>query len=580
MSISIRTSFLLLVASFSLFSSLLVVSAQNEDKLSRVSYPVAELGDCDSRESCRAYCDMTEHMNACISFAKKQGLMNEEEIKRAEAFSSKLSGGKGPGGCSSPQSCRAYCENIANIESCLSFAEENNLEADESKEARKIVTYLKSGGTMPGGCTSRASCERYCGDFSHAEECFLFAKKAGLAQEHRGGKEEDMPSEEQFKKLMRLAKDGETPGGCTSKESCESYCKADGHMEECLTFAEKAGFIDKGKAEKLKKLGGKGPGGCNSEESCHAYCSDPANQEACFAFAKEHGLVGEEDLEHMRANMTRRQEGFESGPGIGERFYGGEGRERGTMPSMPPEMSACIEEKLAEAGMRMDPATGFTPEIEKLARSCFEMDGGMRDGAERPTGYPGEHRGTGYDSRRDGGMTRPDGVQTEAESGWIARLPQDVQVCLKEKLGEGYLSLGKAGPSKETEEVLRTCFTQKGERDMGGPQNGDRPRVFPSFPRKGSTTEENRTIERSQPFQSYPTQSDAHSFRTPQSFSEQDSSMYTNQGSVPPYQPQTMRQGESETDYRTMPPYEMQGVTEGEPGQRVPFQEEVLSTER
>lgn len=477
-------SFLLFVVALSFFPSFLTVSAQNENRLSKVTYPVTELGDCDSRESCRAYCDMKEHMSACISFAKKQGLMSEEEVKRAEAFSVKLSKGTGPGGCNSPQSCRAYCEDIANIEGCLSFAKENDLEADESREARKIVTYLKSGGTMPGGCTSRTSCERYCGDFSHAEECFLFAKNAGLAPELPRKGKEDMPSEEQFKKLMQLAKSGETPGGCTSKESCENYCKADGHTEECLTFAEKAGFLDKDKAEKLKKLNGKGPGGCSSEETCHAYCSNPANQEACFAFAKEHGLVGEEDLEHMRENMRRGQGEFESGPRMDEPPYEGGMRGMGTMPDMSPEMRACIKEKLAEAGTQMDPAAGFTPELEKLARSCFELDGGMQDREkEKRMEYGEEDQRTNYELRRDVGTIRRNGVPTEAENGWVARLPKEVQTCLKEKYGDSYVSLGMRGPTQELENVLRECHTRLGERRMDGSQEGNgRNQVFPSFP--------------------------------------------------------------------------------------------------
>ncbi|MDO8521492.1 MAG: hypothetical protein Q7S52_05250, partial [bacterium] len=55
-----------------------------------IAFPVAELGNCASKEECHAYCDQGENMNQCIAFAKAHGLMNKEEAERSEKFSKRL----------------------------------------------------------------------------------------------------------------------------------------------------------------------------------------------------------------------------------------------------------------------------------------------------------------------------------------------------------------------------------------------------------------------------------------------------------------------------------------------------------
>ena len=141
---------------------------------SGITFPVAELGNCASKSECRTYCNNPANMRACISFAKKHGLMNAAEADRAERFSERLEAGEGPGDCRSPDECDAYCENITHLDECLAFAEEHGIEDVGIEDARKIAVYLREGGQMPGGCVSRASCEIYCGDFSHARECYEF----------------------------------------------------------------------------------------------------------------------------------------------------------------------------------------------------------------------------------------------------------------------------------------------------------------------------------------------------------------------------------------------------------------------
>src|SRR3989344_3207687 len=136
---------------------------------------------------------------------------------------------------------------------------------------KKIILSMKSLMRLkkfPGGCTSKESCEAFCSDFANVKECMRFAKDAKISV--KKGSDEITP--ENMEKFAELAEKGETPGGCKSESECRDYCEDATHFDECITFAEKAGLMPKDKVEKIKKLGGRGPGGCSSSKTCEAYC--------------------------------------------------------------------------------------------------------------------------------------------------------------------------------------------------------------------------------------------------------------------------------------------------------------------
>ncbi len=467
----------ILIGFFFAFAVLVKAETNGEEEISGITFPVAELGNCGSKAECQSYCDNPANMEACIAFAEKNGLMNKSEVARAKKFAGKLQQGAGPGGCSSPAACDRYCSNIQNIEACVTFAEQNGIDDDHVREGKKMAAYLKSGGTTPGGCTSRESCEAYCEDFSHAEECLTFAEKTGLGPASAPGRigtgGEPGPRPEDLRRVMQLAAKGETPGGCKSKTECESYCRAPGHFEECITFAEKAGFMKPEQAQAFRRTGGKGPGGCDSKEACEAYCNAPANREACFRFAEENGLMKKEDLEQAKEGMVRLRAGIEGappevvaclksslgpnviediqagklvpGPQIGEQVRGcferfGESHSpRAAFAEAPPAVLTCLKEKLGSTFADIQSGkTMPTPEMGDAMRVCFQSMQ-LREG-----------RG----SSQGGGMQGSSG-------GFVRTMPAEVVSCLKEKLGDGLSRLEASGHEAltlEQRESMKVCF--------------------------------------------------------------------------------------------------------------------------
>ena len=186
------------------------------------------------------------------------------------------------GGCESEEACKTYCDDVANVEACLDFAETYNLmPQEEIAEARIILPLLLSGET-PGGCQSEQECDAYCDRDENFLECVEFAKKVGFI------------SDEDYEMAKKTG--GKGPGGC-KRDECDTYCDKEENFLVCVEFARENGLISDEDYEMAKKTGGKGPGGCQGKEDCDAYCAD--NVKECMDFMTEHDLFSDEDRARM-----------------------------------------------------------------------------------------------------------------------------------------------------------------------------------------------------------------------------------------------------------------------------------------
>ncbi len=376
-----------------------------------IVYPVVELGSCQNKEECYNYCNDPAHIEACLEFAARHNLASEEEIEMGRKFKDAIVSGQTPGGCTTPDSCEAYCNDITHIDECLNFAESAGISDEHVEEGRKLSAYLQSGGQMPGSCTSHESCEAYCSDFNHIDECLDFADQIGISirDEIRG----EEISSDQIRRVVQLMKEGRTPGGCTSREDCEAYCSDNTHFEECVSFAEEMGFLNEEEAEVARQSGGTGPGGCSSRESCEAFCNDPANHEVCFQFAQEHGILTEENRQELEQGMQFLREA-------------------------PPEMLDCLQREVG------------TEIVEELKAGTLTPGQDIRERIEICMGAPGEGFTVPDESNHleEGGFNQP---QPPSLDQIFNGLPGEVAECARGKVGDQ--------PSQETlEAAIRECY--------------------------------------------------------------------------------------------------------------------------
>ncbi|TSC74574.1 MAG: hypothetical protein G01um101444_260 [Parcubacteria group bacterium Gr01-1014_44] len=247
-------------------------------------------GGCKTEESCGAYCEDTANLKECLGFVKKHKLLTDDEIKEVEEVVEAIEKGDAPGGCKDEISCQNYCEDTDNVGECADFADEFDLvTSDELEEMRKMAAAKEAGVSFPGNCADKESCLQYCDNSAHQLECIEFAQAAGLI------KEED--NEAISKIIPYLKQGGKLPGGCTTKESCDAYCESDSNTNECMDFAVEAGFMNKEEADIIKKVGGKGPGNCKSREACDNYCKNEEHVDECIEFGVRAGFISPEDAE-------------------------------------------------------------------------------------------------------------------------------------------------------------------------------------------------------------------------------------------------------------------------------------------
>ncbi|MFH1192925.1 MAG: hypothetical protein V1656_01245 [Candidatus Jorgensenbacteria bacterium] len=268
-----------------------------------IQYPVAELGNCGSEAACKTYCDDTARLSACLAFAEKNGLMSDGELKTAKQFAK--AGGKGPGGCTGKEDCNRYCDDVAHIDACISFAEQNGMISGKELDEAKKVQAAIAKGVKPPACGGKQACDQYCSEASHMEECIAFGQAAGFMSE-----QEIKDSQ----KMLAAVKKGAKPPACKGKAECDKYCNEEGHMEECIAFSEAAGFMKPEEAAMARKTGGKGPGGCMGKEVCDAFCNNPDNQQACFDFGKENGMIPPEELQKMEQGKQQFSQSINQAP--------------------------------------------------------------------------------------------------------------------------------------------------------------------------------------------------------------------------------------------------------------------------
>jgi len=318
-----------------------------------IQYPIVELENCKSKDSCKTYCDKPANIVSCIAFAEKNNLMTADEISVAKKFIN--AGSEGPGGCTTKDSCESYCNDIDHINECITYAEKTGiLPPKELKEVKQVQSAIAKGikpppcknkkecdvfcdnpdnmnvcvafgeaagflkgkdledakkmisaiekGAIPPPCKGKEACDTYCSQPDNMEACMTFAQAAGFMS----------PKEaEESQKVLSAIKKGVKPPACKGKEECDKYCGEENHIEECIAFSIAAGFMSEKDGEMARKTGGKGPGGCSGKEECEAFCENLENQETCFNFGKENGLIPLEQLKEMEGENNK----FQPGPG-------------------------------------------------------------------------------------------------------------------------------------------------------------------------------------------------------------------------------------------------------------------------
>lgn len=191
-------------------------------KKHQLVFPITDLGNCNSITECKAYCDNKDHQDTCIAFAKKKGFYKEPPKVSKEQSASEsarqtalIQAAKQQLGCTSMDECRALCQNPDNKEKCEAFTKNNGL--SKPPVSQQNITDLVQKAKTELGCTSQESCRAYCEQ--NKEKCATFTRKNNPENKDQniGGTNDSSQKTENT---------SEFPSNCKDSEECRiRYCK-------------------------------------------------------------------------------------------------------------------------------------------------------------------------------------------------------------------------------------------------------------------------------------------------------------------------------------------------------------------
>ncbi len=373
----------------------------------------------------------------------------KEETKEESKLSTKNISYPVPalGNCQNETECRTYCDNVDHAKECFAFAKKYHLISDE--EAQKAADHFLNVKNGPGGCNSGKSCEAYCSAIEHLDECIAFAEKTGHYEP------DELVEAKKFQALVKAGK--QFPGGCRDRNACEIYCGDPAHMEECLNFAEESGFMPPEEIAEAKKFmtlmrRGESPGGCTSKEQCEKYCFEENHFDECVVFAEKAGVMSPEDIQMARKTGGKGPGGCRSKEQC-DAYCQNQSEE---CFHFAQEHGLINEEELA----RMREGMGrFREELDKMppeAVECMKNAAGEENFNKMKAGDPV------FDRNIEGKMKSCFSKVTAQFSKQLHQLPPEAAQCIKDIVGEEGLKKMQNGKFDEhvNFESLERCFQQ------------------------------------------------------------------------------------------------------------------------
>lgn len=149
-------------------------------------FPIAELGNCENKIACKAFCDLSANQTVCQTYARAHGLEKKESSTPASTV---LKEAQASLGCQDLISCQTTCSKSENYEKCSAFAKNHNLPGGK-KALPDAQTLLAAAKTLGLTATSTEQLREVCNNATLRETCTQLAKTLGL----RGGLQTSPPS--------------------------------------------------------------------------------------------------------------------------------------------------------------------------------------------------------------------------------------------------------------------------------------------------------------------------------------------------------------------------------------------------
>lgn len=217
--------FLLPVLAFSNF----VFAQSDQEEIAKkygINFPIEELGNCQDLDACKSYCDDNANKDACISYAQEKGFYQEPQQMENSAFAKSdeeiLKLANVELGCDSYDSCMKFCDQEGNWSRCEEFAYKHGLGGEEMKKMREVMAKL--------GCSTPSLCMSFCNNPVNMTKCMEIFQSVGF---DTGISNISLEECQRLNPSMQCKIEGSI---CTCSESPEVWCSKAGSAGETCSW--------------------------------------------------------------------------------------------------------------------------------------------------------------------------------------------------------------------------------------------------------------------------------------------------------------------------------------------------------
>ncbi|OGG33969.1 hypothetical protein A3I80_01005 [Candidatus Gottesmanbacteria bacterium RIFCSPLOWO2_02_FULL_40_10] len=243
-----------------------VTTVTDDEKAGKagITFPVKELGDCESIDDCRDYCSLEDNKETCRDYSIKKKIIKTTVRRISNTI---LTAARTELGCDSKTSCHNYCRQPENMDICRSFGEKHDL--IKAVQAKSFHPEIWAKAKKELKCEDELSCKNFCSHPDNKKICAAFKTKYMAVQQI---------SSKNSTILQELIRGGK----CENEKECLSYCQK--YPDDCPGFKDSKLSPDTAPGSVKTFLG---PGGCKTEAECYQYCL--ANPDGCPAMPKKQG---------------------------------------------------------------------------------------------------------------------------------------------------------------------------------------------------------------------------------------------------------------------------------------------------
>lgn len=114
-----------------------------------LNFPIANLGNCDSLSSCKTYCEIPWHQTVCTDYGVEAGILEEKpQVLAAVDITFPI---PELGNCESKEDCKSFCDLPENRSACVDFARSHGIETSvEASRGRARLAGMSTGSAGSG----------------------------------------------------------------------------------------------------------------------------------------------------------------------------------------------------------------------------------------------------------------------------------------------------------------------------------------------------------------------------------------------------------------------------------------------